>query len=280
MSFPLERANSLRPGDWQTPETNPGKGEVTVMRGEKLRSPFFPVFLLLLPFIFTACSKEEPAAAALAAIEAAYEESELERAEKQEEFAPQYEAMAAEFWGTEAAFDAKIWLMTKGPRSDNKEERAVAIGKHTDEIFEGYARSQHMEKLGQHFSRYSEEQVEQYFGELRQNSPNAGVRAAAIYYPARSALSKLRSLEEDEAAARQEEINADLQLLLDEYSDVPKGGSTYGEIANAHLTAYTAEELAVGQPAPEIIAKTAAGEDIRLSDFLGKVTVIDFWGDW
>ena len=251
-----------------------------MLRGEKLRSLFLPAVLLLLPFILSACSKEEPAAAALAAIEAAYDESELERAEKLEEFAPQYEAMAAEFWGTEAALDAKIWLMTRGPRSDNKEERAVAIGEHTDAIFEEYARSPHMEKLGTKLSSYTEEQVEQYFGELRQNSPHASVRAAAIYYPARSALSKLRSMEEDEAAARQEEINVDLQILLDEYGDVAKGGSTYGEIANAHLTAYTAEELAVGQPAPEMVGLTPAGEEIRLTDFLGKVTVIDFWGDW
>ena len=39
-------------------------------------------------------------------------------------------------------------------------------------------------------------------------------------------------------------VEADLQLLVDEYGDVPKGGSTYGEIAHAHLTAYTDEELA------------------------------------
>ena len=250
------------------------------MSGMKLRSPFPAAVLLLLPFILSACSKEEPAAVALAAIEAAYDESELERAEKLEEFAPQYEAMAAEFWGTEAALDAKIWVMTRGPKSDNKEERAAAVAEHTDAIFEEYARSQHMGKLATKLSSYTEEQVEQYFGELRENSPHASVRAASIYYPARSALSKLRSLEEDEAAARQEEINADLQLLLEEYADVPKGGATYGEIADAHLNAYTAEELAVGQPAPEMIGKTASGEEIRLTDFLGKVTVIDFWGDW
>jgi hypothetical protein len=236
--------------------------------------------LLLLPFVLTACSQEEPAAAALAALEAAYDESELERAEKLEEFAPQYEAMAAEFWGTEAALDAKIWLMTRGPRPDNAEERAAAVGKHTDEIFERYARSPHIGKLAQSLSRYTEEQVEHYFGDLRKNSPHAEVRAAAIYYPARQALSRLRSLEEDDAAALQEELNSDLQLLLEEYADVPKGGSTYGEIADAHLSAYTPEDLAVGEPAPEIIGVTAGGEEIRLSDFLGKVTVIDFWGDW
>jgi len=51
-------------------------------------------------------------------------------------------------------------------------------------------------------------------------------------------------------------------------------------LAYAHLTAHSEEELAIGQPAPDIIGTTVDGEEIRLSDFLGKVTVIDFWGDW
>jgi peroxiredoxin len=33
-------------------------------------------------------------------------------------------------------------------------------------------------------------------------------------------------------------------------------------------------------PAPEIIGVTADGEEIRLSDFRGRVVVLDFWGDW
>ncbi len=40
------------------------------------------------------------------------------------------------------------------------------------------------------------------------------------------------------------------------------------------------EELAIGKPAPEIIGANVDGEEMRLSDFLGKVVVIDFWGDW
>ena len=39
-------------------------------------------------------------------------------------------------------------------------------------------------------------------------------------------------------------------------------------------------DLAIGRPAPEIIGANVDGEEMRLSDFLGKVVVIDFWGDW
>lgn len=46
------------------------------------------------------------------------------------------------------------------------------------------------------------------------------------------------------------------------------------------LTGCSQDDLAIGKPAPEIIGANVDGEEMRLSDFLGKVVVIDFWGDW
>ncbi len=36
----------------------------------------------------------------------------------------------------------------------------------------------------------------------------------------------------------------------------------------------------IGAPAPEMVLKTPEGETIKLSDFKGKVTMIDFWASW
>ena len=38
--------------------------------------------------------------------------------------------------------------------------------------------------------------------------------------------------------------------------------------------------LAVGKPAPEIDGEDLAGVSFKLSDYLGKVVMLDFWGDW
>ena len=38
--------------------------------------------------------------------------------------------------------------------------------------------------------------------------------------------------------------------------------------------------LNVGDKAPEIIEKTAAGKDLKLSSLQGKVVLIDFWASW
>jgi hypothetical protein len=40
------------------------------------------------------------------------------------------------------------------------------------------------------------------------------------------------------------------------------------------------EGLAVGQLAPEIAGVDAHGNPLRLSDYRGRVVVLDFWGNW
>ena len=40
------------------------------------------------------------------------------------------------------------------------------------------------------------------------------------------------------------------------------------------------EGLAIGQTAPEITGADQDGTQFKLSDYRGKVVVIDFWGDW
>lgn len=41
-----------------------------------------------------------------------------------------------------------------------------------------------------------------------------------------------------------------------------------------------ASKLEIGQVAPEIIGPDFDGVEFKLSDYRGKVVVLDFWGDW
>jgi len=40
------------------------------------------------------------------------------------------------------------------------------------------------------------------------------------------------------------------------------------------------KKLAVGQPAPEIVGYTPHNETVKLSDYKGKYTLVDFWASW
>jgi hypothetical protein len=53
---------------------------------------------------------------------------------------------------------------------------------------------------------------------------------------------------------------------------------TIGKTAQAELNEI--RNPAVGKPAPEIAGEDTDGKPFKLSDYKGKVVVVDFWGDW
>lgn len=73
------------------------------------------------------------------------------------------------------------------------------------------------------------------------------------------------------------------QLQLD-YGDFDFTGSglgssdTFGEVAKYEL--FELENLNVGDVAPDIVGQDLDGSDFKLSDYRGKVVMLDFWGQW
>ena len=54
-------------------------------------------------------------------------------------------------------------------------------------------------------------------------------------------------------------------------------------IASAALAAaapHDPKDLEIGKKAPEIEGKDVDGKSFKLSEYRGKVVVLDFWGDW
>ena len=50
--------------------------------------------------------------------------------------------------------------------------------------------------------------------------------------------------------------------------------------AMAQAKKHASADLAVGKLAPEISGVDVDGRKFKLSDYRGKVVVLDFWGDW
>lgn len=75
-----------------------------------------------------------------------------------------------------------------------------------------------------------------------------------------------------------EKLEAMLTQLAKDYADVKLGRSTIGEMAEGELFVF--KYLSVGKVAPDIEGIDLDGEDFKLSDYRGKVVLLDFWGDW
>jgi hypothetical protein len=232
-------------------------------------------FLLLLPLALSACSKEAPAAAALDALQAEYDASELARGERAVAFYPEYRDFASRYRGTEAALKAEMWILSASRSLGNAEGIDAPAGEEIIEsIFEGYGDSPHIYLLAESWYLVPADEHLPRFSSLMEHSPHPQVRASATY-----ALATLASRGDATAEMKQrrEEL---LEGLLHDYADEAWYETTYGAIAEAELHPHDPADLEVGDRAPEIEGWNHDGEAMKLSDYLGKVVVLDFWGDW
>jgi len=102
---------------------------------------------------------------------------------------------------------------------------------------------------------------------IGQLASSADVAAEAAYNRATMVDVRRGSLEERAPA-------------LERYRQVAANfpSTKYGRRAGGQV--FKVERLQIGMVAPEIVGKDIDGNDMKLSDFKGKVTVIDFWGFW
>ncbi len=74
------------------------------------------------------------------------------------------------------------------------------------------------------------------------------------------------------------EIVALYRKVVEEYPDVKVMDRAIGKICGGEL--FALENLAVGKVAPDIEGEDMDGVSFKLSDYRGKVVMLDFWGDW
>lgn len=63
-----------------------------------------------------------------------------------------------------------------------------------------------------------------------------------------------------------------------QFGAVKYGQSTLADAARAQL--FELRHLGIGKVAPEIVGENIDGKPMKLSDYKGKVVVLDFWGHW
>lgn len=138
-----------------------------------------------------------------------------------------------------------------------------------DMIGERYAASDQVGQVVQRLAFNSDPAVEATLLKVLEKNSNRQVKGQATY-----ALGQhyLYAGKPAEAEKRFEEVVSD-------YADV--NGSyrgTLGDAARAQL--HEARNLVVGKVAPDIEGEDVDGKTFKLSEYRGKVVVLDFWGDW
>ena len=91
----------------------------------------------------------------------------------------------------------------------------------------------------------------------------------------KSALARLKATD---STALAKEIESLFERVVKEFGDINAGRATLGKQAEGELNEI--RHLGIGRPCPEIAGEDIDGKPFKLSDYKGKVVVVDFWGDW
>ncbi len=110
------------------------------------------------------------------------------------------------------------------------------------------------------------ERADELLRTLKENTTVRATRAAAL--AARSSL--LMGRTDPASRAADEKL---LREIVREYSDLP-----VGDVAQGRL--FRIENLAPGKTPPDVQALDTEGRALRLSEYRGRVLVVEFWGFW
>jgi hypothetical protein len=194
------------------------------------------------------------------------------------------------------AVDALAWVVVNVSRGKDL-ERAITL------LTKEYVRSERLAPLCGRLPDRPSLASESLLRELRAKSPHKSVRAQASFYLAvylQRQLALIDAFKKDETKRPQfeqfygksftghlarhdtiaslKEIESIYEDVVRSFPDVKVDDSTMAETARRQL--YAIRNLSIGRTAPEITGQDVDDKTFKLSDYRGKVVLLDFWGHW
>jgi len=195
------------------------------------------------------------------------------------DFAERYAELGRAERGSKLGLDAWSQVIRLATMSSAPPERTRTLaGEALESLTRDHLQSESVANLASSL-RYGapilgDERVTTTLEAIAARSPHRTVKAAALYN-----LGALLGDERPEGDPRLVRSKAVLAELQRDFADVKyREGVTYADAARTFV--FALENLAVGKPCPDFQAVDAEGVGFKLSDYAGKVVLVDFWGFW
>jgi len=174
-----------------------------------------------------------------------------------------------------AALEGLTWMITGG----------IGWGAETgaafDELVAHHITSDRLEQVCLTAGIAQDPAAVRFLNEALKRSPHRSLRGAACLSLGRrtkSEAASARYLNKPEADLLEKDAEAYYERVVAEFSDVVVKNVPIGQRARAAL--FEMRNLLVGKKAPDIEGEDIDGKRFRLSEYRGKVVVLDFWGNW
>jgi AhpC/TSA family len=191
----------------------------------------------------------------------------LAKRPKSEEYLARARKLVEEDAKDEAAADALVWAVEMGRGDETK--------KALDLLREHHMKSPHMGRLATALLYADAPGTEALLRDLASGSPHAAVRGPATFTLASRLHGRAGG---DEQKLKEAEQLFEKVVNTKEFAELKWFRGTLGKSAEGAL--FAMRHLAIGKPVPEIEGEDTDGKKFKLSDYKGKVVVLDFWGHW
>lgn len=184
-------------------------------------------------------------------------------------YIPEFRALAEEGRGTETAAQAWLWVLQLA--DEDKATAWNAVQTLLEEHMQSPLMAQLTDQLRYASYQHGEAPVIEALRAIVAESPHEKARAGALF-----TLGAVL-LESKDEANKKEGRNC-FEAVISEYDEVAYRSSTYKAAAEGFL--YELDNLQIGMAAPDFESIDENGVKWKLSDYKGKVVVVDFWGFW
>ena len=186
-------------------------------------------------------------------------------------FAPKFAAAAKAFAGKEEAVPYLVWLVSRGPVAEAKTAMTTLMDSHVASPGVRLA----VARIGGLKQQFGAEQSLQWLGRVLEKNRDPMVQAQAHFTRAAMHVgTRATSTSDVLRLLAIADLQASAKILERGTGD---GASLRGLVADL---LDEAQRLEPGLPAPDIEGHDLDGVPFKLSDYRGKVVLLDFWGDW
>jgi len=190
-----------------------------------------------------------------------------------EAFVPRFKAYAVEQAGKPEAIPALVWLVNAGARNILSEKGRAAGKRALEELAKSHSASPSigdvLPDMVYSWGAMGVEPMKAFYRRIMEvNKDKAALSWAAFSL---GFVTYHENIEEDGTAER------DNEKLLKIFRRAAKEYEGTQAAKWASCFVFELERLQVGMKAPEIAGEDADGREIKLSQYLGRVVIVDFW---
>jgi hypothetical protein len=187
-----------------------------------------------------------------------------------QKYAPRFLKLATEHPDDPFAVDALVWIVSRA-QYGRESDKALQI------LTSDHIESAKLQPVVHSLMYGGSPAAQEFLRSVLEKSPHEDVKGWACYCLAKALMQSQRGQPAKKEDARSEAEKL-LERVVDEYGNVKSYRGTLADLASGDL--FELRHLSIGCVAPDIAGEDIEGVSFKLSDYRGKVVVLDFWGDW